>query len=188
MRGKGVSPAPSSYSAVDLNAHGLEIRASQVLLPHRAEACSCDLRDSATLGRRRIAPAPLSSERDTPDLSLRLQTADDAVGLAGGEYEVPVDESTRHLLDCERGNRLERLDAVGGVPERTSRLAGARAGSWRRCSSAVANARRLRDWPFPSFFRRDSQLLPDLVDEALDVRRGRQDVPLVRWGVGGDCC
>jgi hypothetical protein len=40
----------------------------------------------------------------------------------------------------------------------------------------------------PSFFRRDSQLLPDMVDEALEARRGRQDVPLCRWGVGGGCC
>jgi hypothetical protein len=66
-------------------------------------------------------------------------------------------------------------------------LAGAPA-LWYRCSSAVANARRLRDRPFRHFSAAIRNFLPEMVDEALDVRRGRQDVPLCRWGVGGGCC
>jgi hypothetical protein len=119
-------------------------------------------------GRAKSASTDASGRLDPP---VQPGAGPRAETHACGEYEVPVDECMRHLLDCERGNRLERLDAVGGVPELTPLLADARAGCVALAQQRRGKLPHVARPAVPSFLRRDSRPMPDMVDEALDIRR-----------------
>ena len=99
---------------------------------------------------------------------------------ACGEDEVWVDESRRHLLDCERGNRVERLDAVGGVPEWTLGWLARALALWHR-----ENARRLRDRPLRHFSAaiRGSRPTWSMKRSTSARAAGRAALPR-RWWVG----